>query len=124
MSLRFQQCFDPFNMLLFEGPSETGLFRQLSSHVFRTAEVQKYISDVGHLFLKMFKIEFKFRKRKKKFKKCFCFWDNCIWTSCNKLSLLRREYLSSAVSVLGKSPNILHITERDFLQLNCLHSDQ
>ena len=62
MSLRFQQCFGPFTMLLVEGSSETGLFRQLSRYVFRTAEVQKDISYEGHLFLKMFNIESKFRK--------------------------------------------------------------
>ena len=38
--------------------------------------------------------------------------------------LLRREYLPSALSVLGNSLEILHITNRDFLQVNCLHNDQ
>ena len=33
-------------------------------------------------------------------KKAFCFGDNSIWIGCVKLSLLRREYLSSAVNVL------------------------
>ena len=32
----------------------------------------------------------------------FCFWDKCIWIVCIELSLLRREYLSSAVNVLTK----------------------
>ena len=44
--------------------------------------------------------------------------------SCNELPLLRREYLSSAVSGLNNSPKILHITKREFFQLNCLHTDQ
>ena len=52
------------------------------------------------------------------------FWDNCIWIGCLTLSLLRREYLSSAVSVLTNSVKTIHITSRDFFELNCLHSDQ
>ena len=38
--------------------------------------------------------------------------------------LLQREYLLSAVNGLTKSPKVLHITQRDFLNLNCLHRDQ
>ena len=37
-------------MLLVEGSSDTGLFRKLSKQVFRSPEVQKYISYTGHLF--------------------------------------------------------------------------
>ena len=32
----FQQCFGQFTVLLVEGSSQTGLFRQLSNHVFRS----------------------------------------------------------------------------------------
>ena len=34
----------------------------------------------------------------------FCFWDNCIWIGCLKLSLLRREYLSSAANMVTNIP--------------------
>ena len=37
---------------------------------------------------------------------------------------LRREYLTLTVNGLTKSPNILHITKRDFFQLSFLYSDQ
>ena len=37
---------------------------------------------------------------------------------------LKREYLLSPISVLGNSLEILHITNRDVLQVNCLDSDQ
>ena len=40
------------------------------------------------------------------------------------MSLLRREYLSSAVSMSTNSRNILHIAKGDFFQLNYFHSDQ
>ena len=56
-------------------------------------------------------------------KKLF-FLDKCIWIGWIKLSLLRRENLSSAVNVLTNSLKILHVTKRDFFQLNYLHSDQ
>ena len=36
-------------------------------------------------------------------KKLFVSEDNCIWIGCVKLSLLRREYVSSAVNVLTNS---------------------
>ena len=34
VSLKFEQCFGAFTMLLFVGSSETGLFRHCSNHVF------------------------------------------------------------------------------------------
>ena len=43
---------------------------------------------------------------------------------CVKLFLLRREYLPSALSVLGNSLEIFHVTNRDLLRVNSLHSDQ
>ena len=68
-------------------------------------------------FLKMFKIEskiWKFKKKKRKsWEKFFPFWENCMWNCCNKLPRLRREYLPSAVNVLTKSPKIFGITNRD-----------
>ena len=41
LSFSFEQCFGPFTILLLEGSSETGLFRDLSNHVFRILQVQK-----------------------------------------------------------------------------------
>ena len=42
---------------------------------------------------------------------------------CVKLSLLRREYLSSAVNVLTNTYKALHLTKKDFLRLNFLQND-
>ena len=36
LSLRFQQCFGWCTMLLVEGSSETGLFKRLFNHIFRS----------------------------------------------------------------------------------------
>ena len=74
----------------------------------------------------MFKIEWQLQKckKKKKSEKVFCFWDNCIWRCSKKLSLLKREYLSLGINGLTNTRNILKVTERDFFQLNSLHTDQ
>ena len=75
-------------------------------------------------FSKCSKWKLYFENSKRKSGNNFYFWDNSIWRCCYKLSLLRTEYFSSAVNVLTNSPKILHITKRNFFQLNCLHSDQ
>ena len=54
----------------------------------------------------------------------FRFCHNCIWKCCNKLHLLRKEYLSMAVNGLTNCGKIWHISQRDFLNPNCLHRDQ
>ena len=108
------KCFFPFTMLLVEGSSETGLFRHLSNHVFWSPSVKKYIHYEGQFFLKVFKIESKFRKRKKKFRIYFWFWDNFIWKCCYKFSLIRSEYLLSALNASRNSPMILDISQRNF----------
>ena len=122
----FQQCFVPFTMLLVEGSSETRFVKHLSNHVFQSPSVQKSISYQGHLFSDnvqdWVKIS-KMQEKKKNREKVLCFWDNCIWRYCNKLSLLRREYLSSAGSLLRNSRNIFHITKTDFFWLNCCQND-
>ena len=60
----------------------------------------------------------------KKIKKKMFFLGNYISIGCVKMSLIRREYLLSAVSESANSPKILHITKRNFPQLNSLYSDQ
>ena len=65
-----------------------------------------------------------FKNGENKSEKVFPFRDNCIWIGCVKLSLLRREYLWPAVSVLKNIRKILPTTKRDFFELNWFHSDQ
>ena len=55
--------------------------------------------------------------------KAFRFFDNCVRIDCVKLSLLRREYLSSAVNVLTTSYKALRLTKTDFFRLNYLPND-
>ena len=54
-------------------------------------------------------------------KKIFVFAINAFELFCIELSVLIREYLSSAVNVLTKSLKTLHVTKSDFYQLNYFH---
>ena len=42
---------------------------------------------------------------------------------CVNLSLLRREYLSSAVNVLTNTYKALNLSKKDFFQVNYLQND-
>ena len=75
-------------------------------------------------FLKMLKFNLGLKNAATNWEDVFCFCDNSIWVGCLKLSLLRREYLWSALNVLRNTVQNLPITKRYFFQLNCLHSDQ
>ena len=63
-----------------------------------------------------FKLDFKNSTQNSQ--KIFCFWDNCIWISIVKLSLLGTGYFSSAANVLTSSPKIWHVNKREFFQLH------
>ena len=56
--------------------------------------------------------------------KLLCFWDDCVGIGCVKYSLLRREYLSSAVNVLTNTYKAFRLTKTDFFRLNFLQNDQ
>ena len=55
-----------------------------------------------HLFWKCSKFNADSKNAEKNGEKTFCFWDKCIWVVCSHLSLLIREYLSQAVTLLRK----------------------
>ena len=74
-------------------------------------------------FWKSFLLNLNWENGKKNCGKDFFFWDNCISRCCNKLSLLRREYLSSAVNGLISSPKITHIAQREFFKRNWFDRD-
>ena len=52
-----------------------------------------------------------------------CLRDNGVRIGCVNLSLLRREYLSSAVNVLKNTYKALLLTKTDFFQVNYLQND-
>ena len=87
------------------------------------------ISEIDQLwgssfFWKCWRFNAHFENARKNWEKAFCFWDNCVRIGCVKLSLLRREYLSSAVNVLTTSYKALRLTKKDFFRLNYLPNDQ
>ena len=74
-------------------------------------------------FCKCSKFHVNFENARKSSEKAFCFWDNYFRTECVKLSLLRREYWSSAVNVLTNTFKALHLIKKDFFRLNYLPND-
>ena len=65
-------------------------------------------------FKKCSKVNLDFKNEEKSWEKVFFVGYNLFWIGFGNLSLLRREYLSRTVSVLVKSPRILHIAVRNF----------
>ena len=59
----------------------------------------------------------------KKFEKKFFVFEKVRLNFSTQLSLLRREYLLSAVNVLKKSLKTLHLIKNEFFPVNYLHSD-
>ena len=76
------------------------------------------------LFLKMFKIWWRFQKWKKKLENILYFLDNCILTSNKKFWKSQTEYLSLAVYVLRNTTKIPHINKGDILQISSSESDE
>ena len=90
---------------------------------------ENVISEIHRLwgssfFWKCWKFNVDFKNAEKNWEKTFGFWDISIWIGCIKLSLLKREYLSSAVNMLTNSFEILHSTKKAFCQLSYFRSDQ
>ena len=123
-SWTLDQCLGASSMFLVVESSETWLFRHSSNHLFHSPEFRKYIGYEGHPFLENVKNLMQIKEMpKKNGEKVFCFWDNSVWIDCVNLSLLRGEYLSSAVNVLRNSLNILNSGNIDLFQLNYVDSD-
>ena len=70
---RFRQWSGTFTMFLFEGSSETGLFRHLPDHVFRVRIFGNRKSMRVIFFFKLLKIYGWFQKCNKKLRKSFFF---------------------------------------------------
>ena len=75
-------------------------------------------------FGKCSKLNLDFENGQNNWENFFCFWDSCISRCWNSVCLLRREYFSLAVKLLKNISKIFHIFKRDFVQLNCLLSDE
>ena len=75
-----------------------GLFRHLSDYVFGVLNIEytKSMRVISFYISNLIYIS----KCSKKLRKCFFFWDNCIWIGITKLSLLRTGYIWSAAQDL------------------------
>ena len=66
------------------------------------------------LFWKFSKFNANLKNAEKNWENNFRSWDKCIWIGSIELSLLIREYLSSAVNVLRKGLKNIHVSKSDF----------
>ena len=122
LSSSFEKSCGPFTVLLVEGCSGTGLFRHLSQqHISESVSLKIHCVWWISFFKKCWKRNLNLENSKKTSQILFRLWDNCIWKCCCKLSLIRREYLLSALNGLTNSPEIFHITQGDFFNNNCLY---
>ena len=65
-------------------------------------------------FWKCLKLNADSKNAEENSEKMFCFWDKCLWIVCIQLSLLIREYFSSAVNDLKKRLKNFHVSKSDF----------
>ena len=121
--VQLSTLFSPVTMLLFEGSSETGIFRTgiYFTTYFRFCDIRNTSAMRSIFSWKYSKFNQAFKNAETNF---FFFWNNCIWIGYLKFSVLKRGYLSSAINMLTNIFKTLHITMRYFLQLNWLHSEQ
>ena len=113
-SFRFEHFLGLLTMLLLKGIFQQRFLDIYLTTFFGVCKFGNTFAMSVIFFLKVLKISSIFQIFRRKLGKKFFFWDNCIWKGCVKLSLSRREYLSSAVNVLTNSVKIFHITKRDF----------
>ena len=86
------------------------------------SEIQKLCGS--SFFCERPKFQLDFKNAAKNWEKVFYFWDNFILIGIVKLSLIKKEYFSSADNVLNSSPKISHVNKRTFFQLNWLDGDE
>ena len=121
---RFQQRLCTFTMLLFQGSSQTALFRHLSNHVFAVRNLRNTKATRVMFFRKCLKINIDLKNAWKNCGNVFCFEGNRIWTDIVKLSVIRTGYFSRPANVLTSRTKILHVNKTDFCQLNWLGTNQ
>ena len=124
VSFRLQHCLVPLTMWLVEGLPETGLFKHFLTTLFGVRNFRNASAMMVILFEKCWEFNLDFKNSETNWENNFCFRDNSIWIGFFRFSLLSREYLWPAFSILTNSPKILHITKRDIFHVNCLHSHQ
>ena len=113
-SLRLNQWFGPFTMSPAKGSSQTGPLCIYLSTSFVFGNFGNTSAFTVIFFWKCSKFEADSKNAEKNSEKMFSFWDKCPWIVSIQLSLLIREYLSSAVNVLRKRLKNFHVPKSDF----------
>ena len=114
LSLRLNQCSGRFPCRLSSGPLKRVLLDIYLSASFGDGSFANTEARRVIFFWKCSKFNADSKNAEKNREKMFCFWDKCIWIVSIELSLLIREYLSSAVNVLRKSLKNFHVSKSDF----------
>ena len=107
LSWRFGKYLGRFHMLTVKACSEWCLLDSVVNTFFTVWKFGNTFALTIIFSIKMFNIWCRFMKWNKKLRKCFSFWDNCIWIGSSKSSPSWIRYLPSAVNVLTKAPKIL-----------------
>ena len=106
-----------FSSLLFpqfpdsQGKTKIGIFVSMPCNSKKLVSISRHFSFQNFVYKKWI-------GAKEKLKLTFFFLDNCIWFGCGKFSLLRWDYLSSAVNVLINCPKISDITKRHMFMIS------
>ena len=114
LSLILNQCSGRFPCRLSSGPLKRELLDIYLSASFGDGSFGNTEARRVIFFWKCLKFNADSKNAKKKLEKKFSFFDKCIWIVCFQLSLLIREYLSSAVNVLRKDLKNFHVSKSDF----------
>ena len=114
LSLILNQCSGRFPCRLSSRPVKRELLdiylsASFGDGSFGNAEAMRVI-----FFWKCSKFNADSENAGKNWEKTFCFLYKCIWIVSIELSLLIREYLSSAVNVLRKGLKNFHVSNSDF----------
>ena len=117
LSLILNQCSGRFPCRLSSGPLKRKLLDIYLSTSFGDGSFGNTEARRVIFVWKCSKFNADSENAEKNSEKVFCFLDKCIWIVCIQLSLLIREYLSSAVNVLRKRLKNVNLSMCDFSNL-------
>ena len=114
-AVQISTVFCPPYMVLVEGSYEKGLLERFDSQRFSESVISDIHQLSGSSLSRCSKFKLHLKNAEKKWGNVFSFFHNCTWIGCLKLSLLRREYFSLVVHMLGNILKTFHITKRHFV---------
>ena len=124
LSWRFGKYLGLFHMLTVKACSEWCLLDSVVNTFFTVWKFGNTFALTIIFSIKMFNIWCRFMKWNKKLRKCFSFWDNCIWIESCKFSPSWIRYLLSAVNVLTNTLKISRNVRGDIFQVKIPENDE